>query len=232
MRAKKMCGGDDAHDHPSGSKKANLPADVQEDIDRAERDSRTVVLDLTEEDSDDDEIVVVGPSNGARVKPDPDAHAEEGARSSSPELEVLPAKAKRSAPPSSLPPAKRGPLRPRSPTAPASSALRAGLSAVGHGASAASTSARQRTSPPAASAAAPARANTAGWTCPLCTYVNLSPLSLACEVCLAERPPSTLPVALAPAPDGWACHACTTVNGHVFWSCKACGTVKRSSAVG
>ncbi|GAA5854077.1 hypothetical protein JCM9279_004374 [Rhodotorula babjevae] len=250
QRAKKTCGGDDAHDHPSGSSKADLPPEVQDDINRAERDSRTVVLDLTEDSGDEDDalIVVAGPSGSSsrtRVKPDPDGPDPQ--RSSSPELEVLPAK--RSADRPSSPPNKR-----RAPSAAAartSSGSRAPSSSATASTASLAPPARGHDAPRARCTAAPAAStssaapraastststsNSSAWPCALCTYLNPSALSLTCAMCLTARPSSTLPPARrarVAEDDGWECHACSTVNGHVFWSCSTCGTVKTSSAIG
>ncbi|BGP47247.1 hypothetical protein JCM10450v2_003099 [Rhodotorula kratochvilovae] len=262
LRAKKMCGGDDAHDHPSGSKQEDLPADVQDDITRAERDSRRVVLDLTGESSDEEEeVAVAGPSgsgNGAkRVKRDPDAEDARTMFASSPELEVLLAKGKRAAPPPSTS-ARASPPAKRRAVPPASSSRASGSSTSSSSSPRPSTSApttRASSRAPASSSLSAAAAPAApAWICPLCTFHNPSPLALACEICLSERPRSSLPTAPPPPPparapvrrlppgparallppdaDGWACDACTTVNQHLFWSCGACGSVKRSSAVG
>ncbi|GAA5894594.1 hypothetical protein JCM8208_006281 [Rhodotorula glutinis] len=248
MRVKKTCGGDDAHDHPSGSSKANLPPEVQDDINRAERDSRTVVLDLTEDSGDEDEPVVVvgGPSGSSsssrtRVKPEPDDDGR--ARSSSPELEVLPAK--RSAPrPSSAPKKRRRAAASTSsaPRAPPSSRSTSATSSAAPTPRPAPRPARRAAAPSASSSSSSSRARPAAtssaWPCALCTYLNPSPLALACAICLAERPASTLPLAPPPPPrardedDGWECEVCSTVTGHVFWSCRECGTVKSSSAIG
>lgn len=227
MNAKKTCGGDDAHDHPSGSKKEDLPRDVQDDIDRAERDSRSFVIDLTLDDSDEDDVdadePAGRPASNAASSSRPQAGKREKRTSSSPELQVLPP-AKRAITASATASSSRAPaLTSRSAQAPAPA-----LSTPATSASA---------SPPTTTAAA------AGWICSLCTYQNYSPLALACEMCLTERPsPARLPSPPPPrlpgrlgsrnVQDGWACHACSMVNEHLFWSCGTCGTVKRSSEVG
>lgn len=87
--------------------------------------------------------------------------------------------------------------------------------------------------------------SSAAWTCPTCTFDNSSPLSLACECCLTERP-QDISVALASsAPklvggaggtieldEGWACHRCGVLNDHQFWTCAICEAVKQSSTRG
>ncbi|GAA6054147.1 hypothetical protein JCM3770_003219 [Rhodotorula araucariae] len=245
LGARKMCGGDDAHNHPSGSKQEDLPADVQEDIARAERDSRRVVLDLTCDTSDDDDVVVVaGPSSGGHAATWDEPHSAAGdanrAQSSSPEFEVLPAKRASSASMRAFPPAKRRAI-PAVPSSP-------------HASTRPSASVPPSTLKDSSLsvAASTALAAPGGWTCSLCTFHNPSPLALGCQVCLSVRPAAASPrlppaparapvrrlppgparVLLAPGQDGWTCAACTTVNQHLFWSCGACGTVKRSSAVG
>ncbi|GJN89671.1 hypothetical protein Rhopal_002658-T1 [Rhodotorula paludigena] len=202
MNTKKTCGGDDAHDHPSGSKKEDLPRDVQDDIDRAERDSRSFVIDLTLDDSDEDDVdadePADRPASNAASSNRPQAGKREKRTSSSPELQVLPP-AKRAITASATASSSRAP-------APTSRSAQAPAPALSTPATSASAS------PPTTTAAA------AGWICSLCTYQNYSPLALACEIRNVQ--------------DGWACHACSMVNEHLFWSCGTCGTVKRSSAVG
>ncbi|GAA5897121.1 hypothetical protein JCM6882_001798 [Rhodosporidiobolus microsporus] len=255
LRATKSCGGDDAHQHPSGSRKEDLPADVQADIDRAEKDSRRVVIDLTALDSDEEgEAVLAGPSTSGsgRVKAEPvdDVPATKRKRTSAPssdDVEVLPSGRSLSSASRLLNPPSRftTPLqRPSSRSAPTAS-------------SSSTTSSRPSSAAPRPSASSSRPSQTqplsrrltpqAAWTCPTCTYANASPFSLACEVCLTERPAGTIVVGADVGPsrgrtpvggagkvvkDGWACESCSTRNEHVFWTCKVCGRMKRSSERG
>ncbi|GAA6031184.1 hypothetical protein JCM8097_004050 [Rhodosporidiobolus ruineniae] len=260
-RARKGCGSDDAHNHPSGSKKEDLPPALQAEVDQAERDSRVVVIDLTASSDGEDEDEVqwppAGPSGEGRVK-------------SEPQEEQLPSPGKRRprAPSSSSGIEVVSPKRPAPEKPPASSS-----SSSSSRPSASSSSkpsfpftAGRTLGSSAASSALPSSSSTSrplnrtlnpqpAWYCPSCTFGNLSPLSLACEVCLSERPPGTvvtgaaLDLGLPPRAsaslrgrgreteravlgDGWACEACSTRNEHVFWTCSTCGRVKRSSERG
>ncbi|GAA5863059.1 hypothetical protein JCM1840_002457 [Sporobolomyces johnsonii] len=226
LKAKKGCGGDDSHNHTSGSKKEDLPPEVQAEIDRAEADSRHIVLDLTASSSENDdaasdgEVEVTFPkASSSRIKTEEQEPKKRPftRNSSSPDLEILSSKRtafSRSSKPSSSsstaqpPPPKRA--------------------------------SRRRSQSP--------RRPKPAWTCPLCTFANLSALSLACEMCLSERPPETVVQGVAGLrkradarggggyskgpEDGWACHTCARVNSHTFWTCAECGTVKLSSARG
>ncbi|GAA6016109.1 hypothetical protein JCM10207_004447 [Rhodosporidiobolus poonsookiae] len=257
QRANKICGGDDTHDHPSGSRKEDLPLDVQRDIDAAERDSRHVVVDLTalsdEEEEEEEELEVLeaaGPSRGGKVKKEPGAEEAAGkgvkrgrsTSSSSPELEIVQPKRSNS---NARPPAKPVAF------ASAASSSRPSSSAARPSSSVASPSLTTTVSTSSSRLARPTSTPSplGSWTCPTCTYLNASPLSLACEMCLTERPAGTLvagvEVALGDSQeqgwekrvpvvvqDGWACPACTVKNEHTFWTCKVCGTLKRSSERG
>ncbi|GAA5870038.1 hypothetical protein JCM8547_001445 [Rhodosporidiobolus lusitaniae] len=261
LRANKACGGDNSHGHPSGSKKEDLPPEIQVEIDQAKKDGQRIVIDLTGADSDDDEIEVVpalSSSRSGRIKPVPDeapvastsatvtAPSKRIRRpSSSSDIEILPTKrtASSSASSSSRPeasssrstsfePARKPPSRP--PSASTSTSTSTASPAVSQSAFSSSSSC------PLARTLTPQ----AAWTCPICTFGNTSPLSLSCEVCLSERPPGTLVTGVNVDPalpagrkekvvkDGWACEACTTRNEHTFWTCKVCGRMKRSSERG
>ncbi|GAA5823476.1 hypothetical protein JCM11251_000646 [Rhodosporidiobolus azoricus] len=254
LRAIRSCGGDDAHDHPSGSKKEDLPLDVQEAIDAADRNSRRIVVDLTQLDSDeDDELPQAGPSTSRS------GQAE--AKKETDDAQVSPKKRPRVSPPSSdnlrvFPPPSRtltagsrllGPpssSSTRSSRPSSHSALTAPRSPSASSSSSAAASSRLTSNPQTLS-----RRDTPqpAWTCPTCTFGNTSALSLACELCLTERPAGTFVVStkvgpstmketarrpIAAVKDGWECESCSTRNEHVFWTCKACGKMKRSSERG
>jgi len=55
LKARKACGGDDDHSHPSGSTQHELPLEVQKEIERAEQDSKSYVIDLTQDDDSEEE---------------------------------------------------------------------------------------------------------------------------------------------------------------------------------
>ncbi|GAA5955813.1 hypothetical protein JCM21900_001722 [Sporobolomyces salmonicolor] len=222
LKVKKGCGGDDSHNHPSGSKKEDLPPEVQAEIDRADADSRHIVLDLTAASSEDEDAASDGDvevtfpkasSSRTKIEEQEPKKRPFTHDSSGPELEILSSRRAasfRSSNPSSSastanpPPSKRA--------------------------------SRRRSRPP--------RRPKPAWTCPLCTFANLSALSLACEMCFSERSPETVVRGVAGLrartgggysngpDDGWACHTCARVNSHTFWTCTGCGTMKLSSAKG
>ncbi|GAA5948816.1 hypothetical protein JCM10213_008693 [Rhodosporidiobolus nylandii] len=259
LGALRICGGNDAPNHPSGSKKEDLPPEVQAEIDRAEKDSRKVVIDLTLLDSDEEDVPIAGPSSGRRVKQEKDdelpAAKRQRASSASSDDEVVvlpPTRFTTSAAPrpasataasssaiaaisrstASRPP--RPSARSAAPAAPPSSATTS---------TAASRSASTSSSKPLTRTATPQPS----WLCAACTYGNLSPLSLACEVCGTERPAGTVVLGTELLPSGsgsgrregkkeetdkWTCEACSTRNEHLFWTCGTCGRVKKSSERG
>jgi len=55
LKARKACGGDDDHSHPSGSTQQDLPPEIQQEIERAEKDSKSYIIDLTQDDLDDEQ---------------------------------------------------------------------------------------------------------------------------------------------------------------------------------
>ncbi|ORY66933.1 WLM domain-domain-containing protein [Leucosporidium creatinivorum] len=221
QRDAKACGHSDDHNH--------LPPELQAEVDQSAKDSRSVMIDLTQEE--EDPYLPAGEaststSSGSKAAPK-DKKPDLGAIESSPELEILPVvPAKRAAPSSSSQAiSSKAPPQPK-PRPPTTSVKKPPLAKP----------------PPAPSSA---------WTCPTCTFDNISPLSLACECCLTERP-ETVTVALADSSskarilastsaaaggtveidEGWMCHQCGLLNEHQFWTCKVCAAVKQSSSRG
>lgn len=226
QRDAKACGHSDDHNH--------LPPELQAEVDQSAKDSRSVMVDLTQDgDGDDEPYVADGEaSNGSKdVKPDL------GAIESSPELEILPVvPAKRPASSSSSKSTSNRVPQPKPPNskAPPQPEFRPPPTAV--------KKPFLVKPPPNPSSA---------WTCPTCTFDNISPLSLACECCLTEHPES-VSVALADSwskarvvastsaaaggtveiDEGWICHQCGLLNEHQFWTCNMCAAVKQSSSRG
>lgn len=210
QRDSQRCGGDDAHDHPSGSAREDLPPEILAEVERAERDSQVFVIDLTQ-DSDDD--------NGSHF-----SRPATSAASSS-KIEQLP-KSTRSASESDsdieilLPPPKR--LHP--------SELKSRPTAVPPPV----TSPSDQPAPPFLKKPAPLRSTRSAWSCTVCTFDNVSPLSLACDMCGTERVATTTAQLAASSrpiarPDEWCCHQCASLTSHDFWTCRSCGTVKLTS---
>ncbi|GAA5970576.1 hypothetical protein JCM11641_007359 [Rhodosporidiobolus odoratus] len=262
LRASRTCGGDDAHSHPSGSKKEDLPPEIQAEIAAAEKDSRRVVIDLTTDSSDDEDdcAAIAGESSiGLRIKPEPagelnlassssPSKRSRASSASSEEIEIV--SSKRPVP--ARPPASAKPLH-SAKSAAAASIIPANpfdsRSRTTASSSAPAPSVTPRSAPqkPTNSKPRPLSRNATpqpAWTCSTCTFANPSPLSLACEVCLTERPPGTLVVGADIGPSrrptpvtrdkdgGWACETCSTRNEDLFWTCRVCGRLKRSSERG
>ncbi|GAA5916390.1 uncharacterized protein JCM6883_000628 [Sporobolomyces salmoneus] len=248
LKALKGCGGQDGedaqHDHTSGSSQKDLPKEVQEEIERAEKDSRRVVIDLTQEDSDDEKEEEFGSEEFKSTKGKRKANMEKNeeedrkpdlTREESPDLIIVsstststtsqqPTKKKRPAP--SSPPSSSSNRRP--PPSTSTSSLSASTSQV----------------------------SSEGWACELCTYFNPSSLHLSCSICLAERPsvasssssattstsstmPSTMTlksitgtkkqVVMRPSDEFWYCGYCGKEMEKMFWTCGDCGRMKESS---
>ncbi|GAA5977631.1 hypothetical protein JCM5350_002300 [Sporobolomyces pararoseus] len=246
LKAMKGCGGGDSeHDHTSGSAQRDLPRNVQEEIEKAEKDSKSFVIDLTTED--DDEPVQEEQfgeeeftrSRGKKRVIDLDEEEEDKKpdlkkeREESPDLIIVSSSASGSTkkqPPTASKPRRLSPA----PTTSSSSQLH-------NSASLATTF------------------ESDGWACPLCTYFNPSSLHLSCSICLSERPrpnqPSTnssssssssLPTAMTLKSisgttkrvrmrpreweeEFWMCHECGKEMEKMFWTCSNCGTVKLTS---
>uniref|UniRef100_A0A0K3CEG6 FGENESH: predicted gene_5.363 protein n=1 Tax=Rhodotorula toruloides TaxID=5286 RepID=A0A0K3CEG6_RHOTO len=238
--ADKACGGDDAHNHPSGSKQEDLPAEIQDAINQADRDSRRVVIDLTNlSDSEDEVEPAPRPSSLKRA---PSRKARESS-SSSIEVEVI-----RKRPKIEDDESTSSSLPSRASTSSASSSSSRSAASSRSSASSAATSSSKPARPRPPSRSTQSTSPPGAWSCQLCTYRNPSPLSLACEICRTERPASTLVGASLPPivgrgavaiPErlprfgsarmldngiGWSCHVCSTLNEDIFWCCSMCQT--------
>lgn len=252
MKARKGCGGGDTdHDHTSGSAQRDLPRDVQEEIERADKDSRSVVIDLTQDDSDqedekgmfgNEEFVRKGgkkrmidvDNEGGEEDKKPDLRREE-----SPDLVIVSSTSNTTTTTGNSSKKKRSPSN---------------LSA---------TSSKRRPPPPSASSASSSSTSTdlfspGGWSCPLCTYNNPR-LHLCCSICHSERPripeianstsststssSASLPTAMtlksitgtkkevvmSRDDEYWICYECGEETEKMFWTCKSCGKVKTTS---
>ncbi|GAA5823461.1 hypothetical protein JCM10212_007162 [Sporobolomyces blumeae] len=257
LRAKRMCGGDDAHAHPSGSAQQDLPRDVQDAIESADQDSRSVVIDLTGDDDSDsaterdlgaaETVARKGAKGKGRARDgdrdrDDDNDDDDNERkprvsradkSSSPEIVIVSSKPATTTSARTTSRSRPEPRPPRSRRPPP---------------------AKRRAVPPdpAATTLVPRREPldpaSQAWTCQACTYLNPSPLSRVCEVCLSPRLVSTSPFSplssrvtasrsnldqrttgYIPPSDGWICHVCARENVHDFWTCTDCGVLKLSS---
>ncbi|BGP23914.1 hypothetical protein JCM10295v2_002815 [Rhodotorula toruloides] len=243
--ADRACGGDDAQNHPSGSKQEDLPPETQDAINQADRDSRSIIIDLTTLSDSEDEI---NPTPRPSTSKRPTSRKTRDSSSSSFEIEVVP---------------KRPKIEDGDST---SSSILSLLSTSSSSWSSSRTirsnsSSRSSASSAVLSSPKPARSRPStsqpgAWPCQLCTFRHSSPLSLACEMCGTGRPASTLigvsipPIggrgALAEPErlprfgsarsldrgDGWSCHVCSTLNERIFWSCSMCQTIKLSSERG
>jgi hypothetical protein len=199
QRDENSCGAGHAHG-------GQLPPEIQAEVNQAAKDSRSVMIDLTKDFVECDDAAygdgfepsnaeASGSGSGIKVK------EEDDDGSSSSDLEILPAvPAKRRAPSRStfssssieLAPAAR-PLSRSTPRPPIANGARLASKAFAE---------------PASSTPKPA------WTCPTCTFDNLSPLSLACELCLTERP-ENITATVAPVDELHTTNARTVVGGRV-----------------
>ncbi|SCV70863.1 BQ2448_3625 [Microbotryum intermedium] len=227
-QANKACGADHSGDH-------HLPPAIQTEIDQAEADGSRHIIDLTlESDGEDDASPNVGDHVPSRVKKEADPDP------SSDGIEILSVvgPSKRQPPSSNAAPANK--VKSLSSSTPSSTSQQASGSSTRR----ATTGARTSSSNPTTSSSS----SMTSWTCPTCTYDNISPLSLTCEMCATEKPHTngvaSFPQARtsqraiderAPGPsileldEGWICSTCTTMNQHAFWTCSSCGMVKKSS---
>ncbi|GAA5820721.1 hypothetical protein JCM11491_007244, partial [Sporobolomyces phaffii] len=254
LKARKGCGGSDGDHlggHTSGSKQQDLPREVQDEIERAEEDSRTVVIDLTQDSDDDDdddddfgkeELV---PRGNKRA-----GDWDEGDRDRKPKLE-------REESPDLIIVSSTAPALPVPPPATTSKNKKRPVGATRPGSTSASKG--QPGPPRSSSSAAPTSTSTltatpnapgGGWSCTLCTFYNPSSLHLVCSVCECERPPprSTLPTTMTlksitgttkqvamknelgdGGDDVWVCHQCAREMDNMFWTCRDCGTMKLNS---
>ncbi|GAA5839321.1 hypothetical protein JCM3766R1_004799 [Sporobolomyces carnicolor] len=244
IKAKKGCGGEDGrHDHTSGSAQQDLPREVQDEIERAEQDSRRIVIDLTE---DDDAGGCADNSFGEEeFRPSGQAAKRQatGAEQATADRDEKPG------------------LREESPDLIIVSSSAASISRG---------SAQRNKKRPAESSPPPlprpdldsgSRQPQDGWACELCTFFNPSSLHLSCSICLAERPrlassssltastsssASTMPttmtlksitgtkkqVVMRPRnweEEFWVCEQCGKEMEKMFWTCRDCGSVKSSS---
>ncbi|KAK4696581.1 DNA-dependent metalloprotease WSS1, partial [Phenoliferia sp. Uapishka_3] len=239
----KTCGGGHGADGSgaSGSKQEDLPMAIQLEIKRAEEDGKTFIIDLTtDSDSDSDSLEVTtvkGKGNGHQAddvkrQPSVSPSLSRSNPDSDSDIEIfIPKKRSSPFPSSSSSQTFKPKPKPKPPPPP---------------------KVRPPLPPPAPSNASSTQK---GWTCPTCTFDNISPLSLACEVCSSERPLSTIGSSVAvsgarqatfglvggkpPPPtaqtvdvsEGWYC-SCGTLMEHIFWVCRTCGEIKKSSTRG
>ncbi|KAF1806042.1 WLM domain-containing protein [Mucor lusitanicus] len=66
-----------------------------------------------------------------------------------------------------------------------------------------------------------------GWACPTCTFLN-GPITLACQICLTERPHDDVAEEAADVSDDscWSCPQCTLKNEKKWTTCVACQFVQ------
>lgn len=196
MRDEKACAHSDA-DH-------GLSPEMQAEVDRAEKDSTTLVIDLTlDSDSDADCDTDSVPATGYPKVARKGAHSGTVPRGQgSGEQQVF---------------VSEKAISPNEPPA---------LAAKRPSETATSPPKRPRLVPQTKSQVHP-------WRCGTCTYDNQAK-SIACEMCETARPDAataamTASTATLEFDDGWVCHVCGRLMDHMFWTCTTCATVKQSS---
>jgi DNA-dependent metalloprotease WSS1 len=185
------------------AEKAIRDGEVQLAIDLPPVDINSHIIDI--DSSDDDHQV--GPSNGgvpSTIKPNGNAKSSVP-RSISPDLIILSDEEDRN------PAAKRQRTTIRQPSTSVSAPPTV---------SSTSTSSRQ---PHAESETI---SEIGVWSCSTCTYLN-APLSLQCEICLAQK---SVSMGDEGHEKGWACLFCGEKGmDDIFWTCRSCGWVKTKS---
>ncbi|GAA5927428.1 uncharacterized protein JCM15063_005896 [Sporobolomyces koalae] len=244
LRAKKGCGGREGtgnlQEEPGGSKgeggsiQSDLPRDVQQAIEAADKDSKRFnMIDLTfeEDDSDIEDVYVPERLSDNHATTEKGAVKQEAdgpsinSRDNSPDLIIV----------SETP-----------------------CSSTSTNATTSCSRSPARTKKRALSTRSNEAAEARGWQCSTCTYMNPSSLHLACSICLALRPlPATtkdqgdgsagkvvkkilrsvtgtekeivVKDPRAEREDGWVCPRCERWMETMFWTCRDCGAVKLSS---
>ncbi|BGP31271.1 hypothetical protein JCM10296v2_003035 [Rhodotorula toruloides] len=236
LRAQKACGGDDAHNHPSGSKQEDLPPQIQDAINQADRDSRRIVIDLTNlSDSEDEVAPAPKPSTSKRASP---RKARESS-SSFIEVEVIRKRPKVEDDESN---SSSLPSRPSTSSASSASSRTSASSR-----SSASSSTSRLSAPSRSSTSKPARtyppsrstqpiSQPGAWSTERAasTLVGVStpPIVGRGAVAVPERLPRFGSARTLDNGIGWSCHVCSTLNEDIFWCCSMCQTVKLSSERG
>lgn len=217
-RDAKTCGGAHADEH------GQLPADVQAEVIKAENESRSEFIDVTGDDSDEDDSAYASPDEHLKRKADTAPVVIKHDDSDSDEIEFL------------EPAIKKQRARDGQPMLTNDRPLE--------------KNGKGRAAPLAPeSMQSPMHPEGDTWACATCTYQNVSALSLCCEVCGAVRPPESVAALASGAAadhrrdrtsgtttfeldEGWACPRCGVLNDHQFWSCALCLAVKTTSTKG
>lgn len=226
-KGRKGCGG---NDHATNGK---LPAAVQLEVDKAVRDGKVEVIDLTI-DSDDEEEYAID-SKGTRSRDGSAPEDEREVKKVKPEL-FLSESDEDDVKPFQQPQASTSNLaKPKAPPK---------LKSIVHPPPSAAVkrpAVDKKPPPPAPAALAPST-----WSCEICTFQNPL-LYLACSICQTVRPAKTLAQRSQAVDEkaqeerekrqkrereeeGWKCSNCKTKTSHDFWCCSRCGEVKKDSS--
>lgn len=224
LKGKKGCG---ASDHSTDGK---LPPAVQLEVDKAVRDGKVEVIDLTLDSDDEDDLGTRSRDGsaqeegreGKRAKQEPLFLADSDDEDVKPFLPPVASTSKLAKPPRKL-------------------------DSIVPPSSGTSTQPLVVNQKPPSTVDGPSTPTT--WSCEICTFQNPL-LFLACSICRAERS-RTIPAQLAnlaakqeaakeekrlaqakreKRDEGWSCTNCYAMTSHDFWCCVGCGEVKKDSS--